>query len=179
MITAANQSFQYLFSVAMDAKIDTVAKLRIAKKILSKIFPTVNQYELAKAEPVKRVKELDNQIQLIFNANKQTEKAEDIETMKSKRQEILDNDIAPLSQAIVFAILTEEEVTFVKTEMTEFLAEAKKFGTMEEMEMFDSLFTALEEASEVEPDTLPAGVGFAELSPELKAREAQEATAAA
>lgn len=145
-IVSTNQSFQYLYSVTIDAKIETIEKLRIAKSILNKAFTVVNEYELVKQEPVERLKALDNQIQLFFNAGKQEEKKTEIEALKVKRNEILDNEIKPTSNTEVELALEDEELDFVKNEMSDFLFQTKKMNTLDEMEMFDILFTALEHA---------------------------------
>ena len=145
-IVSTNQSFQYLYSITLDSKIETIEKLRTAKAILNKAFTVVNAYELAKAEPVDRLKALDHQIQLYFNAGKQEEKKDEIEKLKAKRTEILDSEIKPISNTEVELELEDNEVAFLMNEMSEVLAETKKMNTAEEMEMFDILFTALESA---------------------------------
>lgn len=145
-ITASNQSFQYLYSITADASISTIQKLRTAKSILTKLFPTVNAYEMAKAEPVTRVKAIDNQVQLFHNAGQQVKKADEIEALQKRRSEILETEIQPITQTIVQVILEEEEINFVLDEMADTLAKTPKMNTVEEMEMFDILFTALESA---------------------------------
>lgn len=145
-IVATNQSFQYLYSITADSKIETIEKLRMAKSILEKAFTVVNAYELAKAEPVSRLKTIDNQIQSYFNAGKQEAKKDEIETLKAKRNEILDSEIKPLSETEASLEIEEDQLAFIMNEMKEILAETKKMNTLDEMEMFDKLFTALESA---------------------------------
>lgn len=145
-ITASNQSFQYLYSVVADANISTIDKLRTAKSILSKIFSVVNAYETDKAEPVSKIRAIDKQIEMYHNAGQQIKKADEIEALQKKRSEIMESDVSPLTKVITTATLSEDEVKFVLNEMSESLAAHPKMNTAEEMEMFDLVFTALEEA---------------------------------
>lgn len=145
-IHSTNQTFQYLFSVVTDAKIETIEKLRTAKAILSKAFPVVNAYEKAKSEPVSRVKAIDSQIQMIHQANKAEVQKDKLAEHHEARNKIINEEIQPLSMTEVDLQLEDTEINFIKTEMESFLAEMKKMNTMEEMEMFDILYTALESA---------------------------------
>lgn len=138
---------QYLYSIALDAKIETIAKLRTVRSILQRSFPVVNKYELDKKEPMEQVRAIEKQIDTIVALGKQDAQAEQMKQLQETRAKILDEIIATFANAETTLELDEKEIGFLLNELNEVLAEAKRIKSSEEMVYFDNLYTALENAA--------------------------------
>jgi len=138
---------QYLYSIALDANVETIVKLRTVRAILQKSFPVVNAYELEKKQPMEQVRAIEKQIDSIVQLGKQDAQADQMKQLQESRTKILDEVIATFANAEVTLELEESEIAFLLNELTEVLAEAKRLKTSEEMVYFDNLFTALENAA--------------------------------
>lgn len=137
---------QYLYSIALDANVETIVKLRTVRAILQKSFPVVNKYELDKKWPMEQVRAIEKQIDSIVQLGKQDAQAEQMKQLQETRTKLLDETISTFANAEVSLELEEKEIGFLLNEMTEVLAEAKRLKTPEEMAYFDNLYSALENA---------------------------------
>lgn len=144
-LRATNQDFQYLYSVVTDANVETIQKIRTAISIMDRTFNIVNAYELEKAGPMKQVKAIDKQIEMIIQAGKEEAQADQLDELKNKREQIVKGTVTTLSKCNVSVEIPDEEIDFIMNEMTSFLFEAKKMNASE-MGTFDSVYTALEAA---------------------------------
>lgn len=138
---------QYLYSIALDANVETIVKLRIVRSILDRSFPVVNKYELDKKEPMQQVRAIEKQIDSIVQLGKQDAQAEQMKQLQDTRAKILDETIANFANAETTLELDEKEIGFLLNEMNEVLEQAKRLKTAEEMEYFDNLYSALENAA--------------------------------
>lgn len=138
---------QYLYSIALDANIATIEKLRTVRSILQRAFPVVNKYELDKKQPMEQVRAIEKQIDSIVQLGKQEAQAEQMKQLQETRTKILDETISTFANAEVSLELEEKEIGFLLNEMNEVLSEAKRLKTSEEMAYFDNLYTALENAA--------------------------------
>lgn len=138
---------QYLYSIALDANVETIVKLRIVRSILERAFPVVNKYELDKKEPMQQVRAIEKQIDSIVQLGKQDAQAEQMKQLQDTRAKILEETIATFTNAEVSLELEEVQIEFIMKEMCEVLAEAKRLKTPDEMEYFDNLYSALENAA--------------------------------
>lgn len=138
---------QYLYSIALDANVETIVKLRTVRAILQKSFPVVNAYELEKKQPMEQVRAIEKQIDTIVQLGKQDAQADQMKQLQESRTKILDEVIATFANAEVSLELEEKEIGFLINELNEVLAEAKRLKTPDEMEYFDNLYTALENAA--------------------------------
>lgn len=138
---------QYLYSIALDANVETIAKLRTVRSILQRAFPVVNKYELDKKQPMEQVRAIEKQIDSIVQLGKQEAQADQMKQLQETRAKILDETISTFANVEVSLELEDKEIDFLLNEMTEVLAEAKRLKTPDEMEYFDNLYTALENAA--------------------------------
>lgn len=138
---------QYLYSIALDANVETIAKLRTVRSILQRAFPVVNKYELDKKQPMEQVRAIEKQIDSIVQLGKQEAQADQMKQLQETRAKILDETISTFANAEVSLELEDKEIDFLLNEMTEVLAEAKRLKTPDEMAYFDNLYTALENAA--------------------------------
>lgn len=138
---------QYLYSIALDANVETIAKLRTVRSILQRAFPVVNKYELDKKQPMEQVRAIEKQIDSIVQLGKQEAQADQMKQLQETRAKILDETISTFANAEVSLELDEKEIGFLLNEMNEVLEQAKRLKTSDEMAYFDNLYSALENAA--------------------------------
>lgn len=96
---------------------------------------------------MEQVRAIEKQIDSIVQLGKQEAQAEQMKQLQETRAKILDETIATFANAETSLELDEKEIGFLLNEMNEVLAEAKRLKTSDEMEYFDNLYSALENAA--------------------------------